>query len=521
MKPVPRSPYPGEDLLAVVRVGVEREGVLLAAGEGVVLAAVEALSPEGLELMARLHARESRSHWLCRLPYAPEVVAAAEELVERGLAHDLASPSIAAEALPLGELRRRAREAGLRATGDALALAAALSARGALPRDLLTLRHRALVARLQRLSGLDPTLSVLERLGRVRWAEYEPTPGPGAYADRRAMVLHERAAAGDLLRDEARAIAAAGPPPWGRSAWRLAVEQVLAADPTPAELAAIPGQSHAAALALHAAGRSRDALDLCRRGSEDPALAIALHRTGRRIARASRAPWPPAPPLRSAPERRLWLRRAGTVAGRPAWDSPAGPVPVEDAVIAHVRASGRDVVRAENALWTSIFALCFRELYWLPLPGRLPARRMAGPLDLGTPAFYASRRERADAIIDRVRRGDAGALAAEWRGEVLAGLGDGEGARAVADRIGGDLAAAVAERMLREGWRAAKGLPDLLVLGGPLAKIPDAIPGALGQDAILVEVKGPTDKPRDDQVAWMHYLLTRGVCVEIWYVTDT
>jgi hypothetical protein len=298
------------------------------------------------------------------------------------------------------------------------------------------------------------------------------------------------------------------------------VELVLAADASADELAAIPGQAHAAALALHAAGRSQEALSLCRRGSEDPALAIALQRTGRRIARATGAPWPPPPLLREAPVRQLWLRRAGTVGARPAWESPGGPVPVEDAVLAHVRATGRAAVRAENGLWTSIFALCFRELYWMPLPGRLPARRMAGPLDLGTPSFYEARRGQADAILSRIQRGEGPALAAQWRGEVLAGMVDGEGAREVLGRIGGDLAAAVTERMLREGWRAARGLPDLLVLPGPPAKIPDAIPGALDQDAILAEVKGPTDNPRDEQVAWMHYLLTRGVGVEWWLVRD-
>ncbi|MBW1877749.1 MAG: VRR-NUC domain-containing protein [Deltaproteobacteria bacterium] len=77
----------------------------------------------------------------------------------------------------------------------------------------------------------------------------------------------------------------------------------------------------------------------------------------------------------------------------------------------------------------------------------------------------------------------------------------------------------ILETLLREGWRAARGLPDLVVLPGPRIRLPGAMPSRLGEGLVLAEVKGPTDSVRDEQAAWFDRLLGAGAKVELWQVS--
>ncbi|MBM4391614.1 MAG: VRR-NUC domain-containing protein [Deltaproteobacteria bacterium] len=202
------------------------------------------------------------------------------------------------------------------------------------------------------------------------------------------------------------------------------------------------------------------------------------------------------------------------------WASPAGPVPVEAAVVAHVEAAGRRCVHAENWFWTSCFALVFRELYWLPVPGRLPTPRRPGPLDLGTPAFYGARQDAADRALGRLRVEGISPFAKSYGGEILAGLVRPDLALDLALDLPGDLLASVLSELLRRGFDAARGLPDLLVLGGRSASVPGALPSTLPQAAFLAEVKGPGDTLRDSQRVWIDKLVNEHIHVELWTVSE-
>jgi hypothetical protein len=257
----------------------------------------------------------------------------------------------------------------------------------------------------------------------------------------------------------------------------------------------------------------------------DPASALALERSARRLARAAGVTWGSAP-RRTPPKRRWTLPGAGGDGARPLYRIEGQDLPVEPALVHLLAVRGRRVQHAEAAPWTTLFALILRDLYFLPLPGVLPVPWLTGPLDLGTPAFAEARPAALEDRLAEVRAGAAPALVrARFQahaGELLAGarwdLCDGEALAAAAEALGGPALAVVLGRLAREGWQAARGLPDLLILPGPALDLPEAAPAHLGPGLLLAEVKGPGDSVRDAQAAWFHLLLEAGAPVELWTV---
>jgi hypothetical protein len=71
--------------------------------------------------------------------------------------------------------------------------------------------------------------------------------------------------------------------------------------------------------------------------------------------------------------------------------------------------------------------------------------------------------------------------------------------------------------LLRHGLRSTSGLPDLVVLPGPVARI-DGFPSRIPNDLVCVEVKGPTDSLRDGQRVWLDRLVSIGISAEVWHV---
>lgn len=513
---VPASPWPAADLRELLDRALEREGALLTAGEGVVCARMRALDEDAAELYARLSLREARVLRLGALRYA--VRGAWPRLVEAGLATEAVPDDQAREAFDVEGLRAACARLGLPRSGARAALEERLAGRRWLAEPVGMVLHRRLLRRLERFAGMDRQLLVAERLELVRWPAYEPAGGAGLFPDRRALRAWERARAGEWTDpDEPRRLALAGPRPFGPSPFRHAVEALLAGDPGADQLAGIPGLALPRVRALEREGRLAEALSACRAGDPDPALDLALRRTGARLARSLRQPWPPTPPRREAPIRRLRLVRGSPAGARPRWGDAADPV--EAAVIRVLAESGREAVHGENGLWTTLFALLFRDLYFLPIPGRLPTARRTGPLDLGTPAFYEARREAIEQRLAALAAGEGPRFAAAWQGESLDGLRL-RGAEALVGEVPPAMLGAILGRLAREGWPVARGLPDLLVRPGAPVRLDAAIPPRLDGDAILVEVKGPTDSLRDEQRVWIDLLLRQGIRVEVWEVRD-
>lgn len=566
------------DLALAAREALQRDGWLLTAGEAVVVRRLLDLPAPALGLYARLHMRRGSLFRLADIRYAevPDLTLAAEQLVQAELARrgeQVLSERALALASTVEELRAAARALSLRHTGNRAELLDRLRGqpiRPLLSRPLLLLRHGGLLDRLARLylgsRQADLQRMVLQRLAIRRYPIYTPTPGGGLFPDRRALLAWEEGLALDqrlgtlpaeqqsaaLLDrlDQDLTLATRGPPPadWRarRTARHLAAGRATLAarelerrgEPTRAAevyAALVEARAegagdldHRRALALESAGQPALALALCRQALErvDPSAALALARTGRRLARALGQGFAPLPPLKSPPTRQLRLPAAGRDGARPLWQSPLGPRPLEPAVVALLADRGRVALHAEGGLWLSLFGLLFAEAILAPVPGMLPSPLRTGPLDLGSPGFAERRAAWIQPILSGLRAGEGpDRLRATWsarQGEAIAGV-DWERFPlpllvAVAADLGGVALAAVLELVAQDWRHASRGLPDLVVLAGPELRLPEAFPGRLPATALMAELKGPTDQLRDTQRLWLHRLLASGVKAELWQV---
>lgn len=539
------------DLRHVLKLGLERGGALLTAGERLVAERLLELDEEAARLYALLSARTGPAWPLDTLcpPGVARPVEAADRLVALELADHLVPWSLRAELLPRRELAEGCRRLGLSAGGRRDDLVQRLRERtGWRPGRWLRLRHAGLLRRLERFAFLrkrpDRSVLVVERMGHVRWPDYTLTRGPQLFSGRRALLAWEglldatdphaivagvrrgdHRAPGRLdlertlrrrLLERARALERDGHPAEARRLYLEAQELLGAAEPV------------RVARTLELEGRPDEALTwlMSARRSSLPDEAVAIARAGRRLAASLRRAWPPDRPLRAPPVRRFALPTGDAVGPRPGYAVGEGTAPVEEAVVRWLGEHDRRALHVEGALWTTLFALLFAEAYFLPVPGALPVRFLDGPLDLGTPDFRSRRRDAVDRVLDAVREGDGPprvrAADARWRGIRLAGaawdVASGETLVEVAEGLDGPCLAQVLEDLLDRGWSAASGLPDLVVLPGAAVRLDGAHPAKLGPGLLLAEVKGPGDALRDAQAAWLHRLLEAGAAVELWEV---
>lgn len=562
------------DLQHAVAVALARDGALLTAGEALVARRFLALPEPAMSLYARLFGRRPRVFWLAGLSYAeiPDPAEAAAELVARELAWDalrLAPARWLAEASTVPELVAAAAALGRSTRGPRAALLERLGdpeARPALARPGLVLRHRGLFRRLARLylhdhEG-DLSRFVVARLGLLRPPDYAPTGGEGLFPRRQDLLDYEaalaRAAASegwsgeDLIREGEAALAdlerRAPAPDWRRrfSARRwdegvaLAAARHLERLGETARAEAMYARLLAAgtrhpeeaalrrALCLEGLGRVEEGARLCAEARQevDGVGALALERTGRRLARRAKLPWAPLPAPRPAPERRVLLPRAAVEGRRPGWRGGGVDGVIEAALAAALGERGRVALHGENDLWTTLFGLLFREALFAPVPGMLPTPLLAAPLDLGTPGFYTRRAALLEQILAALGAGEGpGRLEAELArsaGLAIRGvrwdLFSPETLLGLAGALPGPALAATM-RFFAEDWAGAVGgLPDLCLLPGPAVPLPGAEPAALPEGLLFVEVKGPTDALRDAQRIWHDRLLSAGVPVEIWWV---
>jgi hypothetical protein len=358
----------------------------------------------------------------------------------------------------------------------------------------------------------EPALPFLAHA--MDWLADSPAPGPGQrhFSTRRVAAVIASLASRELEREHQPGAA-------------LVVYSALLEDGTLQPGAVLPR----AILAAEAGGGPALALELAARWRPqvDPAAAVAVDRSARRLARKLKQPWD-APVLRKPPRRDLALPGAATRRHRPLYsvqfEGEPADLPVEQALMASI--PGRRVLHGESAPWTTLFALLLADLYFLPVPGMLPVAWLSGPLDLGRPAFAEQRRPQLEQRLAEIRAGVAPSLVQRrWAQHAGTALGGARWDRATADdleriaqALGGPALASIIARLAFEGWQAARGLPDLVVLPGPEAPLPGADAGTLPPGLLLAEVKGPGDTVRDAQAAWFHLLIEAGAPVELWHV---
>jgi hypothetical protein len=542
------------DAQRVIDRALQTHGHLLTAGEVVVARRWLALSGPPGRAWARLVGRQRAVFRPAGLAWddVPDPAAAVAALRRAGLVAGGVSWDARLPLFTVPELKEGCAALGLPAKGRRADLEARLTGQAGWSREqVLRICDRPLLRRLELLAfaspGRDRSALLLERLGVMRWVDYPLAPGAPLFRDRRALrellVAMSEADPGEPEDWLALVEAAAPRPLWLRRLdprrWRIGrvaeaarglerAGELERAEALYRRLLAAglrhPGPvAQRLALVLERLERAGEGASICDRWRQraDPEDAPALERTGRRLAKKAGGAWRPARPLTKPPVRALRLPRGRALGHRPGWGDP--PLPVEQAVVRAL--APRRALHGENALWTTLFGLTLEELLWLPVPGMLPARYLSGPLDLGTPAFAEQRRAAFEAALEDVRGGGAPArIAAAWEarhGARVRGVAWELTDLATLQDAARGLGAAVLERVLRrlgeEGWGAARGLPDLLVLPGPPTRL-DGVPATVGPGALLAEIKGPGDTLRDAQKVWLDQLRDAGAAVEIWSV---
>ena len=526
------------DLHQIIEGALRTNGALLTAGERALANRMRSLDGDAGRLYVRVLARKGSVFRQDRLAY--DDVGSVQTAVEALCRVDLASRLVAwPERLRLytvDELREICRRRGLRRAGRRADLEQRLQDReGWAEEPVFRVVGGMLVRRLELLWFRNPwrdrTALLLERLGQTRWASYEPTGGGRAFRNRAQFQAYLEAIAGREAAPEAalRHVQGLVPrPPWMRG---LDPRRVWASRATKgARLLEKNGERERAhaiytglldagvqepgriaqrlALNCEALGNPRDGAEACTTwlAATNAPQRPALARTGRRLSRKAGLPWRPMPPLKKAPERILELPFAD---GR--WGDGHR---VEQAVVE--RLAPRRSLHGENVFWTTVFGLAFLDLYWSPVAGMLPAPCLAGPIDLGTPAFLDHRRaaieERMNGPLEPLVRGNH----QRFKGCIAEGVRWSLDLEVVATLA--DMGKPVLWRLLREGWAAARGLPDLAVLPGEAAKVSGLFPGRIPSSPMLVEVKAPNDQVRDEQAVWHDALIAEGVPVEVWRV---
>ena len=541
---------------------LQREGHVLTLGEVWIVRRWLSLPPAAASLYARLHGRRGSIFRTDRLQYAeiPDVGMATESLLQAGMVHPgrmiPLGPLIEAHTVP--ELRAACRALGFQQTGRRAELVAALldgQTRAVLPGRCIRMRHQGLFRRLLRIYLGDHTgdLSrvVLDAMGLQSFVSYTPTTGPGLFRCRESLRDFEAALA--LLstqRDEPgwaalapeavqqlRRLPLDGAQHGRFSARRLydtAARRAVRAverEEGPEEAAVLyqeileTGTVRPGAVALRLAlcegrtGNPAKGARLCAAMREEVAAspeALALERTGRRLARQAGADWQAAESLRLAPLRSLALPLAQ--AHPPRFETAQGPMPVEPAVVAYLAEQGRRAIHAESAPWTTLFGILFHSAIFAPVPGMLPCARMTAPLDLYTEGFSMKRRREVTFILNRIGAGDAPRMLEEgWKtnyGMSITGvhwdLLTLRELTGLVSHMGPAKLRSLMTLFAQDPRAVRSGMPDLLILPGQGADLPTSL--------LLAEVKGPGDVLRDNQRCWHNALLRTGLRVEVWQV---
>lgn len=537
------SPFPGLDLRLVVEGALFAEGHLLTAGELVVARAILGLGEAALELYARLTARQPRPFRVGELQYPGDVTGQLAELataglVQRNVADDRCLPAFGAE-----ELKAACRRLGLSTRGSRAQLEERLAGRRWVDEPVVLVGHLGLLRRLEVLFFQTPHLSrqdlVLDRIGVVKWASYTPTGGSGLFRSRAALLAWERARKREWREGDVDRLLAAGRGQGVLDPWRYAVEaRVIALEAAPpanraAGLRALLDRGASVriplARALEQAGDRAGALAVVLAGRDARSgEGLACARTARRLARATGVRLAPAPELRAAPVRSVRVPSGGLAGegARPVWPTRAGaPVTIEAAVVDWLAGLGRQAIHAEAQPWIGLYALVFADLYFLPVPGMLPTRFRSGPVDVGTPGFYARRRDAVDERLAQVSEFGSLDYVRAYDGSRLSGLTSVAAAAFLAEHAPPNMVQCVLRRLVEDGWSSARGLPDLFVPGGAPGRLEgalaglDALPAKLPKTAFLAEIKGPTDALRDEQRTWIDRLLENDIPVELWELT--
>ena len=161
---------------------------------------------------------------------------------------------------------------------------------------------------------------------------------------------------------------------------------------------------------------------------------------------------------------------------------------MEKAVMAQL--GRRRVAWREGGLWTSLFVLLCFDLLWDPAPGMLPAPCLPGPLDLGQPDFGVFRKKAFSERLRLIEQGEVeGVIKAAFKHRDVRVRGldwqiaDEEGWISLVAALPASGLRRMMERLAKFGFKAASGLPDLVIWPGEPTKLRHSLPSMVSNGA--------------------------------------
>ncbi|XP_072806761.1 fanconi-associated nuclease 1 isoform X1 [Vicugna pacos] len=193
---------------------------------------------------------------------------------------------------------------------------------------------------------------------------------------------------------------------------------------------------------------------------------------------------------------------------------------VEELALAHYRCCGFDQgIHGEGSTFSTLYGLLLWDVIFMDgVPDVFRNAYQAGPLDLCTDGFFASRAPAVEARLQQIHSAPAESLrawvAAAWQAQ------EGRAASVVSwDRfaslqqaqdlvscLGGPVLSGVCRRLATDLRHCRGGLPDLVVWN------------SRSHCCKLVEVKGPNDRLSQKQMIWLDELRKLGADVEVCHV---
>jgi len=169
---------------------------------------------------------------------------------------------------------------------------------------------------------------------------------------------------------------------------------------------------------------------------------------------------------------------------------------------------------SENLLWQSLLGLSIWDIIYSPVEGAFVNAYQLGPLDLNDPHFYSKRQQEIENRLSFIKNDP------DWSEKVMETWNKKHGLanalvhwnyldtvpfQMVLDSIPGLVFSQIFRRMLSHLRVYRTGFPDLIDVGNPESDHPFE----------LIEVKGPGDQLRPNQLAWLYFFQNKGIPARI------
>lgn len=192
-------------------------------------------------------------------------------------------------------------------------------------------------------------------------------------------------------------------------------------------------------------------------------------------------------------------------------------VGVEQLCLETYQEEGWKGFHSENSVATTLFAMLFWDILFMPIPGVFQTEFQTAPLDLATDAFYPARASEINhrlALIENggyanlIRQVDENHRASETWCVGLKWTYVLEDLLEICDCLGGSSLAQLCRLFAEEYGHRVGGIGDLCLWD------PNR------DECMFVEVKGPGDRLSETQIAWLDQMALAGIRVELCHVVE-